>query len=126
MQEEAPNGSIDLHAYFERIGVKTSVAPDLQTLRAIIAAHVATIPFENLDPFLGVSPALDIVSVQRKLVRDGRGGYCFEQNRLLSDILRAVGFRVTNLGARVLWGQPEDAITARTHMLLRVEADGKS
>ena len=26
----------------------------------------------------------------------------------------------------MLWGQPEDAITARTHMLLRVEAEGKS
>jgi N-hydroxyarylamine O-acetyltransferase len=122
MQEEA----IDLQAYLKRIGIRTPVAPNLQTLRAIITAHVATISFENLDPFLGVSPTLDIASVQRKLVRDGRGGYCFEQNRLLSDALRAIGFHVTDLAARVLWGQPEDAITARTHMLLRVEADGKS
>lgn len=121
-----PDESIDLHAYLERIGLETPVAPDLQTLRAIITAHVAAIPFENLDPFLGISPALDIASVQRKLVRDHRGGYCFEQNRLLSDALRAIGFQVTDLAARVLWGQPEDAITARTHMLLRVEADGKS
>lgn len=126
MQQAAPNDPIDLHTYLERIGVRTPVAPDLQTLRAIIAAHVATIPFENLDPFLGVSPALDIASVQSKLVRYHRGGYCFEQNRLLSDVLRAIGFHVTDLAARVLWGQPEDAITARTHMLLRVEADGKS
>lgn len=123
---EMPDASIDLHAYLERIGIRTPVAPDLQTLRAITAAHVATIPFENLDPFLGVSPALDIASVQRKLVCDGRGGYCFEQNRLLSDALRAIGFQVIDLAARVLWGQPEDAITARTHMLLRVEGDGKS
>jgi len=126
MQEETPNESIDLQAYLARIGVRAPVAPDLQTLRAIITAHVATIPFENLDPFLGVSPALDIASVERKLVRDGRGGYCFEQNRLLSDALRAIGFQVTDLAARVLWGQPEDAITARTHMLLRVEAEGRS
>ena len=125
MQQAAPTESIDLHAYLERIGTRTPVAPNLQTLRTIIAAHVATIPFENLDPFLGISPALDIASVQRKLVRDGRGGYCFEQNRLLSDALRAIGFQVTDLAARVLWGQSEDAITARTHMLLRVEAEGK-
>jgi N-hydroxyarylamine O-acetyltransferase len=45
---------------------------------------------------------------------------------LLSDALRAIGFKVTDLAARVLWGQPEDATTARTHMLLRVEAEGKS
>ena len=126
MQQKSPTESIDLHAYLERIGLRQPVAPNLQTLRAIIAAHVATIPFENLDPFLGVSPALDIASVQRKLVRDYRGGYCFEQNRLLSDALRAIGFQVTDLAARVLWGQPEDAITARTHMLLRVEAEEKA
>lgn len=126
MHQESPAESIDLPAYLERIGLRQPVAPDLQTLRTIIAAHVAAIPFENLDPFLGISPALDIASVQRKLVHDGRGGYCFEQNRLLSDALRAIGFEVTDLAARVLWGQPEDAITARTHMLLRVDADGKS
>lgn len=126
MQQAAPTESIDLHAYLQRIGVHAPVAPDLRTLRSIIAAHVAAIPFENLDPFLGVSPALDIASVQRKLVHDHRGGYCFEQNRLLSDALRAIGFQVTDLAARVLWGQPDDAITARTHMLLRVETEGKS
>jgi N-hydroxyarylamine O-acetyltransferase len=126
MQEGTPAESIDLQAYLDRIGIRTPVAPDLQTLRAIITAHVAAIPFENLGPFLGISPSLDIASVQRKLVHDGRGGYCFEQNRLLSDALRAIGFKVTDLAARVLWGQSEDAITARTHMLLRVEIEGRS
>lgn len=126
MQQPAPNECIDLEAYLERIGVRTPVAPDLQTLQSIIAAHVATIPFENLDPFLRIPVALDLESVQRKLVREGRGGYCFEQNRLLGDALRAIGFNVTDLAARVLWGQPEDAITARSHMLLRVEIEGKS
>jgi N-hydroxyarylamine O-acetyltransferase len=126
MQEEMPGELIHLQAYLERIGIRSPVAPNLRTLRAIITAHVAAIPFENLDPFLGVSPALDIASVQRKLVRDGRGGYCFEQNRLLSDALRAIGFNVTDLAARVLWGQSEDAVTARSHMLLRVEIDGEA
>lgn len=126
MQQAAPTESIDLHAYLERLGVGFPVAPDLQTLRGIIAAHVAAIPFENLDPFLGVSPALGIASLQRKLVHEGRGGYCFEQNRLLSGALRAIGFKVTDLAARVLWGKPEDTITARTHMLLLVEVEGGS
>ncbi|HET7592735.1 MAG TPA: arylamine N-acetyltransferase [Rhodanobacteraceae bacterium] len=126
---EAPGADsemIDLDAYLRRIGLQTSVAPNPQTLRAIVAAHVAAIPFENLDPFLGITPSLDIASVQQKLVRNGRGGYCFEHNRLLSDALRAIGFDVTDLGARVLWGQSEDAITARSHMLLRVEIEGRS
>lgn len=116
---------IDLGAYLERIGLHGPVSPDLATLREIEQAHVAAIPFENLDPFLGVVPALDTASVERKLVHDGRGGYCFEQNRLLGDALRSLGFAVTELAARVLWGQAEDAITARSHMLLRVDIDGR-
>ena len=72
MQQAPSTKPIDLQAYLERIGLRQPVAPNLQTLRAIITAHVATIPFENLDPFLGISPALDITSVQRKLVRRAR------------------------------------------------------
>lgn len=65
--------------------------------------------------------SLDFDRVQRKLVHDGRGGYCFEQNLLLGNALRAIGFSVIDLAARVLWGQPEEAITARSHMLLRID-----
>jgi len=54
-------------------------------------------------------------------VRDGRGGYCFEQNLLFSHALKALGFKVTGLAARVLWNAPEGAITARGHMLLRID-----
>lgn len=123
---EASATTIDLDAYLHRIKLSTPPHADLATLRAIIAAHVAAIPFENLDPFLGITPALDIASVQRKLVQGGRGGYCFEQNRLLGAALRAIGFTVSDLGARVLSGLPADAMPARTHMILRVELDGES
>ena len=118
--------SIDLGAYFRRIGSDAAVVPDLATLLALVAAHAATIPFENLNSFLGLPVDLELAAVQRKLVQDGRGGYCFEQNLLLGEVLRAIGFEVTNLAARVLWNQPEDAITARSHMLLRVELEGGS
>ena len=100
--------------------------PDLATLRALVAAHVAAIPYENINPFLGLPVDLGLAAVERKLVHDRRGGYCFEQNLLLGEALRAIGFDVTNLAARVLWNQPEDAITARSHMLLRVELEDRS
>ena len=118
--------SIDLGGYLRRIGVPSAEAPDLPTLRALVAAHTATIPFENLSPFLGLSVDLELAAVERKLVRDGRGGYCFEHNLLLGEALRTIGFEVTNLAARVLWNQPEDTITERSHMLLRVELEGRS
>src|SRR5690606_38543304 len=59
--------------------------------------------------------------LEQKLVQGNRGGYCFEQNLLFMAALKALGFRVSGLAARVLWGRGEDAVTPRSHMLLKVE-----
>ncbi|MHA6203136.1 arylamine N-acetyltransferase family protein [Dyella soli] len=117
---------VDLNAYLQRIGHDGPLAADLATLRAIATAHVAAIPFENLDPLLGVTVSVEPEAIERKLVDQRRGGYCFEQNRLLMEVLKAIGFEVSGLIARVLWMQPEDTIAPQTHMLLRVELDGAS
>jgi N-hydroxyarylamine O-acetyltransferase len=117
---------VDLDAYLRRIGHVGAVVPELSTLRALAIAHVAAIPFENLNPLLGLPVDLELATLQRKLVQDGRGGYCFEQNLLFAAVLRTIGFEVSGLIARVLWNQPEDAVTAQTHMLLRVELAGES
>jgi N-hydroxyarylamine O-acetyltransferase len=117
--------AFDLDAYCERIRYAGDRAPTVDTLSAIHLRHAEAIPFENLNPFLGWPVPLDVKSLQQKMVRDGRGGYCFEQNLLFSHALSVLGFRVTGLAARVLWNAPEDAIVRRSHMLLRVDlADG--
>jgi N-hydroxyarylamine O-acetyltransferase len=113
----------DLDGYFERIGYAGSGAATLETLEALHLRHAATIPFENLNPLLRWPVRLDEHSLQQKLVRDGRGGYCFEQNLLFSHALKQLGFRVTGLAARVLWGIPDLTVTARSHMLLRIDLD---
>lgn len=119
----------DLARYFERTGLGlpavTSKPPGLEQLNAIVEAHVCAIPFENLDVLLGrpidVSPA----AVERKLVGERRGGYCFEQNTLLMHALRALGYSVTPIGARVRLSRPRSETPPRTHVFLRVElADG--
>ncbi|HUL82632.1 MAG TPA: arylamine N-acetyltransferase, partial [Gammaproteobacteria bacterium] len=112
---------IDLDAYFRRIGYSGSGAPTLGTLAALHALHPTAIPFENLDTLRGAQVRLDLESLQQKLVRQQRGGYCFEQNLLFTHVLTALGFGVTGLGARVLWERPESAPGGpRTHMLLLV------
>ncbi|MEP2544736.1 MAG: arylamine N-acetyltransferase, partial [Alphaproteobacteria bacterium] len=75
--------SFDLDAYLGRIGYRGAVAPTLDTLTEIQARHPAAITFENLDSLTGRVPSLAPMDVQRKLVTEGRGGYCFEQNLLL-------------------------------------------
>lgn len=123
MTQPLADASIDLDAYFRRIGYDGERTPTLATLRAIHARHASAIPFENLTPLLGQPVRLDLASLQEKLVHGGRGGYCFEQNLLLRTVLLALGFRVTGLAARVRWNVPDGVVTARGHMLLRVELD---
>ena len=119
--------AIDIGAYLRRIGYRAGECrAALDTLRAIHVRHAQTIAFENLNPLLKWPVRLDAPSLEQKLVRAGRGGYCFEQNLLFSHVLSGVGFKVTGLAARVLWGAPEGAITARGHMLLRVDLEGRS
>lgn len=113
--------SIDLAAYFARIGYAGAAAPTLATLQELVRLHSQTIPFENLSTALGQVPALDLAALERKLVQQGRGGYCFEQNRLLQQVLAALGFATTDLLARVMWNMAPDALNPRSHMVLRVE-----
>jgi N-hydroxyarylamine O-acetyltransferase len=116
----------DLDAYCARIGYHGSRAPTLATLHAIVAGHVATIPFENLDVLLGRSIPLDAGALVQKLVHQRRGGYCFEQNGLLLLVLSSLGFSVTPLSGRVRWERPRDFTPPRTHLLVRIELDGVS
>jgi N-hydroxyarylamine O-acetyltransferase len=115
----------DLDAYLERIGYTGPRRATIDTLEAIHARHPQAIPFENLNPLLRWPVRLDTASLQQKLVRGGRGGYCFEQNLLLFHALRALEFEVTGLAARVLWNAPEGDVRARTHMLLLVDLDDR-
>lgn len=120
-----PADVVDVAAYLKRIGYAGEPRADLDTLRGIVLAHSQTIPFENLDPFLGRPVELDAKSLQDKLITDRRGGYCFEQNLLLRHALDAIGFETTGLAARVIWQRdPAAPMPARGHMLLRVAIDG--
>ncbi len=113
-----------LAAYLDHIGFEGAPTVSLDTLETLHRLHPQAIPFENLDPFMGRPVRLDPGSLEEKLVRGSRGGYCFEHNLLFMHALRAIGFRVSALASRVLWAQTEDAITPRSHMLLRVEVQG--
>lgn len=113
---------LDLGAYFDRIGHDGPREPTLACLEALHLAHATHIPFENLDIQLGLPIPLDLASLEDKLVRRRRGGYCFEQNTLFAAVLRRLGFRLETLEARVRFGLPE--LTSRGHMALRVQLPG--
>ncbi|MET0283542.1 MAG: arylamine N-acetyltransferase [Polyangiales bacterium] len=118
--------SLDLDEYFRRIGYEGPREPTLDVLHALTMAHAQAIPFENLDVLLGRPIRLELDAIFDKLVRQRRGGYCFEQNGLLLHVLTQLGFRATSLSARVRLQRPRDVTPARTHLFVRVELDGDS
>src|SRR3954453_4848253 len=98
--------TIDLAAYFARIGYCGPAEPTLAVLHDLHARHPAAIAFEGLAPFLGRPVSIQPAAIQAKLGHGRRGGYCHEQNALFYDVLAAIGFSVTVLGARVVWMTP--------------------
>jgi N-hydroxyarylamine O-acetyltransferase len=115
---------LDLGAYLRRIGYDADPSPTAAALAALHRAHLATIPFENLDIVLGRGISVELEAVQRKLVEARRGGYCYEHGLLFAAVLERVGFDVDRLLARV--GGDGYRPRARTHMALRVRAGGEA
>ena len=118
--------TLDVDAYLRRIDFPDSLAPTRACLDRLVERHARTIPFENIEVLARRVPRLDLDGLQDKLVRQRRGGYCFEQNTLFRAVLRAVGFDAAPMEARIRSGVPADVVTARTHLVTRLTLDGEA
>ncbi|MBP8116664.1 MAG: arylamine N-acetyltransferase [Nitrospira sp.] len=114
---------VDRSVYLARIGYQGSVVPSAETLRGLHLAHVLTVPFENLDIHLGRPISLEPSDLFEKIVCRRRGGYCYELNGLFALLLEQLGFVVTRLAARVLYGT--EGVRPRSHQVLLVHLDGE-
>ncbi|MGW0004419.1 arylamine N-acetyltransferase family protein [Nocardia grenadensis] len=113
------NGAaLDLDAYLARIGYTGPRTPTRAVLRELVAAHTTTVPFENLEAVLGRPVPLDLETLQDKLVRRRRGGYCYENVIVFAAALERFGFGVTGLSGRVTMGS--GGLRPATHALLRI------
>lgn len=118
MTDEWGVAGLDLPAYLDRIGWSGAQEPTWDVLASLHRAHVATIPFENLDVYLGRGISVSLPDVQDKLVARRRGGYCYEQSTVFGAALERVGFDVQRVLARV--GDEGDFRRPRTHLALIV------
>lgn len=120
------DAAVDLSAYLARVDLRDPVTPTPEGLNALIGAHLRHIPFETIDPLMGIAvDRFDAASLQAKLVTRRRGGYCYEQNGLFRHVLSAIGFDVELLAGRVVWmKEPGGPPPAETHQLLRVRIPG--
>jgi N-hydroxyarylamine O-acetyltransferase len=111
--------TLNLDKYLERINYSGSTKATEETLHDLHVCHTLNVPFENLDVFYNMPPLLDEFSLYNKIVLNRRGGYCFEMNGIFSIVLKKMGFKVTDLLARVTIDGTN--YTAKTHQVLLVE-----
>ena len=113
---------MDVKAYFHRLGLELpeNPVPDSALLRRLHLAHCTMVPYENMDMLRGIPTSLDEDALFRKIVEQGRGGLCFELNGSFGNLLRHLGYGVTDYAGRYLRGEPTPPM--RRHRVLKVEA----
>ena len=105
--DAAPNNSfpdaprLNVAAYLDRINYRGSLLSTAETLRQLQLAHLLSVPFENLSIHGNEPIVLDDEALFTKIVERRRGGFCYECNGLFAALLRALGFEVAMLSAKV-------------------------
>lgn len=111
--------------FLRRIDINVDDVPEatFATLEKIAQQFVMTIPFEQLDVALERDIATEPVKIFEKIVQRRRGGFCFENNVLLYEVLVSLGFDCKrHLGRVVIGGNAQGS----NHMLISVTFDNKT
>lgn len=117
---------MDLSEYFRRIGFSGRVErPDLATLKLLHKLHVMSIPFENLGLHSDEELSMDPTLVWDKIVRRGRGGWCFENGALFLRVLTELGYRTVVLSSRVYSVHSGAYCAFDNHIIGKVEVEGR-
>lgn len=113
---------MDIARYLARIRYSGATNPSPDTLRQLHLAHLYSVPFENLDIHLGRKITCDEPKFLQKIIEQHRGGFCYELNGGFAALLRALGFQVTLLSARVA-REDGSASAEFDHLALRVDLE---
>lgn len=96
------------------------------TLRKIQMSHVFTFPFENLDMHNVIhrsdegASSININDIFEKMVTGARGGYCFETNELMRQVLLSLGFDVKTFNASVIWLKPQKLAPCHEMLIVKI------
>lgn len=108
-------------SYFKKLNIKPQKL-SLNLVAQIQKKHIATFSFNNFAVLLNRPISLYIDDIIDKIVIQNLGGYCFEHNKLMHDMLKSLGFKVRFIIGRVVNNQNIDS--PRTHRVTLLEFDG--
>ncbi len=86
---------------------------DIAFINELQSKHIAQYSFNSLSVVLGQELPVDVESLFNKIVKRRRGGYCFEHNKLVLNVLATLNFDVRVLLAKVIYNREVEV--ARTH-----------
>jgi len=92
---------MDIIAYLKRINYTGDIRPSKEVLFSLHQLHLLTVPFENLNIHYNLPISLNIPDLFQKIVRERRGGFCYELNGLFNWLLKEIGFKTQLIAARV-------------------------
>lgn len=108
-------------AYLSRLNISHPGPPSVERLFELHRAHVALVPYENIDIQRGRPPSIDPVTSAERIVA-GRGGYCYHLNGAFSWLLGELGYDVTRHlgGVFNAWRTPSGANGGHCALTVRV------
>jgi N-hydroxyarylamine O-acetyltransferase len=114
--------TFELNKYLERINI-AKPETTAKGLAQLQQAQLNAIAFENIDPLRGKLPNLEPSALIKKILDEGRGGYCLELNGLLELVLKELGFNFEPILARVRMGRAEGGPRGHLAYLVNIEDD---
>lgn len=114
----------NIQDYLAQVAIKQSPEVSIHFMKKLQAAHVGTFCFSNLGVLLHEDLSLESQALFERVVTRKRGGYCFEQNKIVYEILQYCGFSCEIALARVLHNRHVDV--PRTHRITKVTIDANT
>ena len=81
--------------YLARLGLDETGPPSVDALADLQARHLDRVVFENLEIQRGRPTTADYAESAERIVKHGRGGYCFHLNGAFGLLLEALGYEVS-------------------------------
>jgi N-hydroxyarylamine O-acetyltransferase len=81
--------------YLARLGLDETGPPSVDALADLQARHLDRVVFENLEIQRGRPTTVDYADSAERIVKRGRGGYCFHLNGAFGLLLEALGYEVS-------------------------------